>query len=190
MDQTTPLSADQTDLLALMDAIVKHRSRSAFSMLFDIIAPKLKGYYRKGGIESGIAEDLVQDVMLTVWRRAANFSPALGSPTTWIFTIARNRLIDHVRREKVRQGDLTDPTIEPMAIETADDLIDRKERSRSVIAAMAALPEEQATILKMAFFEHKSHSEIAHQSGLPLGTVKSRIRLAIGRLRDALGELS
>ncbi|MGI9436548.1 MAG: sigma-70 family RNA polymerase sigma factor [Geminicoccaceae bacterium] len=158
--------------------------------MFDLIAPKLKAYYRKGGIEAGLAEDLVQDVMLTVWRHASRFSPALGSPSTWIFTIARNRLIDHVRREKVRQGDLNDPTLQPAPAEDAVDLIDRRQRYSSLKAAIATLPEDQAEMLNMAFFEHKAHSEIAEESGLPLGTVKSRIRLAVGRLRSALGACS
>lgn len=186
MDDILPNSVDQTDYVILMGAIVKDRSRSAFAELFDAFAPKLKGYYRKANVDAAIAEDLVQDVMLTVWRRADQYRSSLGSPSTWIFTIARNRLIDHVRREQVRRGDLTDPTLQPNAVETSDDLIDRQQRYKSLKAAIETLPQEQADILRMAFFEHKPHSAIASESGLPLGTVKSRIRLAMKRLREQL----
>lgn len=185
-DIPTTQAIDPSDHVALIEAIVKDRSRSAFTQLFDIFAPKLKAYYRKGGLEQGIAEDLVQEVMLTIWRLADRYRPDLGNPSTWIFTIARNRLIDHVRRQQVRQGDLTDPSIQPEPMQTSDDLIDQHQRYRSLKAAVETLPKEQADLLKMAFFLHKSHSTIAAESGLPLGTVKSRIRLAIKRLRDDL----
>lgn len=169
-----------------MSAIVKDRSRSAFAELFDIFAPKLKAYYIRGDLERGLAEDLVQDVMLTVWCRGDGYRKELGSPSTWIFTIARNRLIDHVRRQQVRQGDLTDPSLQPEPIQTSDDLIDRNQRYKFLKAAVEALPEEQADLLKMSFFDHQSHSEIAAQCGLPLGTVKSRIRLTLKRLHGDL----
>lgn len=188
MDHIRPLTVDPADYVALMDAIVKDRSRLAFAELFDAFAPRLNAYYRKGGLEGALAEDLVQEVMLTVWRLADKYRSDLGSPSTWIFTIARNRLIDHVRRERARQGDLTDPTMQPEPMPTSDDLIDQQQRYRSLKAAVEALPKEQADMLKMAFFEHKAHSVIALECGLPLGTVKSRIRLAMKRLRDNLAD--
>ena len=188
MQEIKPPNSDPDDHVALMEAIVKDRSREAFVVLFDAFAPKLKGYYQKGGVEGGIAEDLVQEVMLTVWRLADRYRSNLGSPSTWIFTIARNRLIDHVRREQVRRGDLDDPTLQPEPIRTSDDLIDQQQRYRSLKASLEKLPEEQANILKMAFFDHKPHSAIALECDLPLGTVKSRIRLAMKRLRDDLAD--
>lgn len=190
MDQTSSATNTRDDHVALLDAIVKHRSSDAFAALFDYFAPKLKAYYRKGGMEAALAEDLAQEAMLAVWRHAAKFSPAAGSPSTWIFTIARNQLIDHVRRQKVRQGDLSDPSLQPPPIDIADDLVDARQRYRSLKAGLRKLPDEQAAILKMAFFDHKAHSEIAMETGLPLGTVKSRIRLAMRRLRDDLGDLA
>ncbi len=186
MDEILPSTVGSTDYVKLMDAIVKDRSRSAFAELFEAFAPKLKAYYRKAGLGGAQAEDLIQEVMLTVWRLADRYRSALGSPSTWIFTIARNRLIDHVRRERVRRGDLTDPTLQPDAVETSDDLIDRQQRYTSLKAAIGTLPQDQADILKMAFFDHKAHSAIAAECGLPLGTVKSRIRLAMKRLREQL----
>jgi len=189
MDPTFPVAKNRDDHVALLEAIVKHRSRDAFASLFASFAPKLKAYYRKGGLEAALAEDLVQEAMLAVWRHAAKFSASAGSPSTWIYTIARNQLIDHVRRQKVRQGDLNDPSLQPPPVEIADDLVDARQRYRSLRAGLQKLPKEQATILKMAFFDHKAHSEIAAETGLPLGTVKSRIRLAIQRLRDDLGEM-
>ena len=190
MDRTVVAAKNREEHVALMQAIVKRQSREAFAALFDLFAPKLKAYYRKGGIETMQAEDLAQETMLSVWRHAQKYSAAAGSPSTWIFTIARNLLIDHVRRQKVRQGDLTDPSLQPPPVAMADDLVDAQERYRSLKASLGKLPEEQATILKMAFFDHKAHSEIADETGLPLGTVKSRIRLAMRRLRDDLGALT
>lgn len=189
MDQITPAAERRERHVALMEAVVKRQCREAFASLFDDFAPKLKAYYRKGGIEMMLAEDLAQETMLAVWRHAAKFSPAVGSPSTWIFTIARNLLIDHVRRQKARQGDLNDPTIQPPPVDIADDLVDARQRYRSLKASLGRLPKEQETILKMAFFDHKAHSEIAEETGLPLGTVKSRIRLAVQRLKNDLGEL-
>ena len=189
MDRTVLAARKREEHVALMEAIVKRRCRDAFADLFDHFAPKLKAYYRKGGIESMLAEDLAQETMLAVWRHAAKFSASAGSPSSWIFTIARNLLIDHVRRQKVRQGDPTDPSMQPAPVEAADDLVGALERYRSLKAGLKKLPEEQATILKMAFFDHKAHSQIAAETGLPLGTVKSRIRLAMQRLKDDLGEL-
>jgi RNA polymerase sigma-70 factor (ECF subfamily) len=189
MDRSVTASKNREEHVALMEAIVKFHNRQAFADLFDHFAPKLKAYYRKGGLEAMLAEDLAQETMLAVWRHAAKFSPSAGSPSTWIFTIARNQLIDHARRQKSRQGDLNDPTIQPMPVEIADDLVDAQQRYRSLKAGLEKLPKEQATILKMAFFDQKAHSEIALETGLPLGTVKSRIRLAMQRLRDDLGEL-
>lgn len=188
MDRTILAAKNREEHVALMHAVVKHRSREAFADLFDHFAPKLKAYYRKGGIEAMLAEDLAQETMLAVWRHAEKYSPKAGSPSTWIFTIGRNLLIDHVRRQKARQGDLNDPSIQPAPVEIADDLVDAQQRYRSLKAGLKKLPDEQATILKMAFFDHKAHSEIAAETGLPLGTVKSRIRLAMQRLRDDLGD--
>lgn len=189
MDRTVPPAKNHDEHVALMEAIVKHQSREAFADLFNQFAPKLKAYYRKGGIEPTLAEDLAQETMLSVWRHAAKFSAAIGSPSTWIFTIARNALIDHVRRQKSRQGDLNDPSLQPPPVDIADDLIDAQQRYKSLKGGLGKLPEEQANILKMAFFDHKAHSEIAAETGLPLGTVKSRIRLAMQRLRNDLGDL-
>lgn len=189
MDRSLTAAKDRAEHVALLEAIVKHGSRQAFSTLFDHFAPKLKAYYRKGGVEPMLAEDLAQETMLSVWRHAAKFSASIGSPSTWIFTIARNLLIDHVRRQKARQGDLNDPSLQPPPVDIADDLVDAQQRYKTLRAGLVKLPKEQAKILKMAFFDHKAHSEIAAETGLPLGTVKSRIRLAMQRLRDDLGEL-
>ncbi len=190
MDQTSPAAQLRDEHVALIEAIVKHGDREAFACLFDYFAPRLKAYYRKGGIEAMLAEDMAQEAMLSVWRHAAKFSPDVGSPSTWIFTIARNVMIDALRRQKSRSGDLSDPSLQPAPIETADDLIDAQQRYRHLKAGLSKLPEEQATVLKMAFFDHKAHGEIAAETGLPLGTVKSRIRLAMQRLRNELGDLA
>jgi RNA polymerase sigma-70 factor (ECF subfamily) len=176
----------ESDLTDQMRAIAQRRDRAAFAALFDLYAPKLKAFFRRGGLEGAIAEELVQEVMLTVWQRAASFDPARGSLATWIFAVARNRRTDHLRREQRRVTEPAGPIApEPLAA-AADVLAEQAEWHISLHAAVRALPGDQAELLQLAFFEHKSHSAIAAERNLPLGTVKSRIRLALQRLRQAM----
>lgn len=181
-----PAIAPPSDPEDLIAAIAARRDRMAFARLFDAYAPKLKAFYRRGGLDSGTAEELVQEVMLTVWQRAQDFDPRIATLSTWLFTIARNRRIDHLRREQRRRGDLTDPTLFGEPAPPAEAVLEHVQSALSLRAAIAALPNDQAELLQMAFFQHKSHSLIASERALPLGTVKSRIRLALQRLRDSL----
>lgn len=169
-----------------MRAIAEHRDRAAFAAIFAAYAPKLKAFLARGGLEDGVAEELVQEVMLTVWRRADSFDPAQGRLATWLFTIARNRRIDHFRRSRRPPGEAVDPLLLPEPPVPADGLVEAMQSHMSLRAALEELPSEQAAVLQKAFFEHKSHSAIATEQGLPLGTVKSRIRLALRQLRRSL----
>lgn len=175
------------DLLRLIEAVAREADRAAFAALFHHYAPKLKSFLLRGGIAEGAAEEIVQEVMLTVWQQAASFDPARASPSTWIFTIARNRRIDLLRRE-VRPAPETapGPWREEETAPAADGLVERIERTTSLISALDALPSDQADVLRMAYFEEKSHVAIARESRLPLGTVKSRVRAALRRLRRSL----
>ena len=173
----------------LMRAIAERQDRQAFALIFNAYAPKLKAFLRRGGLEDAVAEELVQEVMLTVWRRAAAFDPAQGSLATWIFTIARNRRIDYLRRA---QRPLPEGAglmyVDEVEIAT-DRLVERKESHITLRTAMKSLPPEQVEVLQLAFFEQKPHSVIAIERALPLGTVKSRIRLALRQLRKVLEPL-
>jgi RNA polymerase sigma-70 factor (ECF subfamily) len=175
-------------LANLMRRIAAEADKSAFAQLFGIIAPKLKGYLMRLGADDGTAEELVQDVMLTIWRRARDFDPARASVTTWVYTIARNRRIDRLRREKRPDLDLHEPLLATEPEQPADFAIELREQEARLRVALGTLPKEQADLLFMAFYEDKAHTGIAIERDLPLGTVKSRLRLALQRLRKALSD--
>lgn len=174
------------DMAGHVRAIAERRDREAFRKIFAVFAPKLKAFLGRGGLEDAIAEELVQDVMLTVWRRAQTFDPSQGTFSAWLFTIARNRRIDYFRRAPKALPDEPDPMLLPEPEPSAEGLVAIQESSSYVRAALETLPPEQIEVLRLAFFEQKSHSVIAEEQGLPLGTVKSRIRLAMRQLKRTL----
>jgi RNA polymerase sigma factor (sigma-70 family) len=178
------------DLLAeLLSAVAERQDRLAFARLFGHFAPRIKAYVRRLGVAEERAEDLVQEVMLTVWRRAGLYDRRQASVGTWVFTIARNKRIDEVRRERRPEVDPEDPALLRAADVPADQTVLRAQSERRLQAAVSGLPDEQAAVLRMSFFEDKPHSIIAGELDLPLGTVKSRLRLALGKLRDALEDM-
>jgi RNA polymerase sigma-70 factor (ECF subfamily) len=162
--------------------------REAFAGLFAFYAPRLKAYMRRLGADGSAAEDLAQDAMATVWNKAVSFDPAKASAATWIFTIARNLRIDVLRRERRPEIDFADPGLVPDPPQSPEQIVATRRSAAEVRAALAALPPEQARIVELSFFEEQPHSAIARELGVPLGTVKSRLRLAIERFRRALGE--
>lgn len=170
----------------LMQAIAQRQDRGAFAALFTQFAPRIKAYVQRMGAEPRMAEDIAQDVMLIVWRRASQFDPAKAGVSTWIFTIARNRRIDVVRRERRPEFDATDPLVAPEAEPQPDENVETAREHKRMHDAISTLPQDQAKLLRLAFIEDKSHSVIAEDLNLPLGTVKSRIRLAIAKLRTLL----
>ncbi|WP_207462537.1 sigma-70 family RNA polymerase sigma factor [Azospirillum sp. SYSU D00513] len=171
---------------ALLLAVGRRQDRAAFASLFAQFAPRLKAYLRRLGSDAGAAEELAQEVMLLVWRRAETFDPAQASAATWIFTIARNKRIDALRREQRPEIDLDDPALVPDPVEDAESALSAAQASGRLRDALGGLPPEQAVLLRMAYFEDKPHSTIATETGIPLGTVKSRLRLAMDRLRKSL----
>jgi len=181
--------ANQAFLLNhLLLAVAQERDRGAFARLFSHFAPRLKTYLMRLGVDSAGAEELVQEVMLLVWRRADTFDPAQANASTWIFTIARNKRIDILRRERRPEIDADDPALVPAAPEPADSTVEAHQEAVRLKAAIRTLPGEQADLLRRAYYEDKAHSTISQECGLPLGTVKSRLRLALDRLRKALKE--
>ena len=181
-----PSQFSAAETAALVEAIATERSKSAFATLFEYYAPRLKGYLRRLSADDVLAEELVQDVMLTVWRKAAQFDRQKSAVSTWLFTIARNRWIDTMRRDRSGELDPHDPMLLPDDPEPPDEAIDAARRAERVREALDVLPEEQVELIKMAFYSGISHSAIAEQTGLPLGTVKSRLRLAFSKLRAQL----
>jgi len=184
----TPLPRDPAWADAL-EAVASSQDRAAFAGLFAHFAPRVKGYMRRLGTEDRRAEDLAQEVMLTVWRRAALYDGAQGTVSTWIFTIARNKRIDQLRRERRPEIDLHDPALVQDDAPQAEHLVAQTQSARRLRDAIDALPTEQSKVLRKNFFEDKAHSVIAEELELPLGTVKSRVRLALTKLRQALQDM-
>jgi RNA polymerase sigma-70 factor (ECF subfamily) len=176
------------ELCGLVEAVAARRDRDAFARLFKHFAPRLKGFGLRRGTDAASSEELAQETMLTVWRKAETFDPSRATVSTWIFTIVRNKRIDLFRREGHPEADLAEAAEKADEGPAADDEVDRVRSSETLRKALKVLPVEQLEVLQKAFFEDKSHSVIAAEMGLPLGTVKSRIRLALARLRGALPE--
>lgn len=184
--QTAEAAAEAPDWGSVL-ARVAAQDKAAFGQLYDYFAPRIKGWSLKMGAPASKAEDIVQDVMLQIWRRAAQFDPARADAGTWIFAITRNRYIDLVRQEKRPEIALDDPVIVSDEATPEEAMRDR-ERADRVAAALEQLPEAQRAIIRQSYFAELTQQEIATQDGLPLGTVKSRLRLAFGRLRELLGD--
>jgi RNA polymerase sigma factor (sigma-70 family) len=182
-----PGASAMTEWSACIVTIARSRDRAQFALLFAHFAPRLKGYFMRLGVSPDIAEDLAQDALLAVWRKAEMFDPSRASASTWIFTIARNLRVDLQRRARdPRQlTDGTDGVPEPMP----SDIILGVEREERVRAALANLSTDQADVIRLSFFEERPQSEIAKVLNIPLGTVKSRVRLAMSRLRALVEDL-
>ena len=174
---------------ALIEAVADQRSKAAFAELFEHFAPRLKSYLMRLGTEGSAAEEVVQEAMVMVWRKAESFDRRQASASTWIFTIARNKRIDRLRRERRPELDPNDPALVPDAEPQADRSVEAKQSRKRILAAIKNLPDEQSELIRMAYFDDKSHAEIAAEKDLPLGTVKSRIRLALGRMRREVDDL-
>jgi len=174
--------ADEPDEALLVR--VAAGDRRAFAALFAKYAPKVKGYLIKLGANGALAEDLAQDAMVSVWRRAGSFDRTKAKGSTWIFVIARNAWIDRLRRERVEfayRAGMDDP--EESSDEAPDEAAVRLQTEEQIAAALDLLSEDQRQVVRLSFFEDRPHSEIAERLSLPLGTVKSRLRLALIKLR-------
>lgn len=156
----------------------------AFGALFEHFAPRVKGFLMRSGASEALAEECVQDVMATVWQKAHLFDPARASVSTWVFTIARNRRIDALRKQRRPEPEDLDwgPEPEPDQAEA----FELQQETDRLSDALRNLPPEQRELIQRAYFGDLSHSEIAALTGLPLGTIKSRIRLALERLRKSM----
>ncbi len=171
-------------------AVASSRDRTAFAALFDFYAPRVKAMLMRSGASAEAAEDIAQETLLTLWRKAALFDPSRASAAAWIFAIARNLRIDRLRADARATLYALTERPEPEATERPDGAYDTGERARRVRDAMEALPPEQARVVQLSFFEGRAHGDIAQSLDLPLGTVKSRLRLAMERLRGLLGDLT
>lgn len=173
----------------LLQRVAEARDSEAFEELFESFAPRIKAYMIRQGADATTAEELAQETLLTVWRKAGLYSDTKGSATTWIFTIARNLRIDRLRREVPWQALPEGRDEEPSGDQLPDEAVSEKERRQRVQEVVATLPEDQQEVIVLSYIEGLSHSEIAERLNLPLGTVKSRMRLAYGKIREAVEDL-
>ena len=178
-----------SDHAALIETIASRRDRAAFSVLFAYFGPRVKAWMLRAGLNPTAAEELAQETMLMVWQKAHLFDPSRAGASAWIFTIARNLRIDAQRRERHPSDLMPDPSDDLDPPPLADRMLAMAQQESRIRTALGLLPPEQADVIRKAFFEEKVHAEIEKELGIPLGTVKSRLRLAIGRLRAVLGDL-
>jgi RNA polymerase sigma-70 factor (ECF subfamily) len=174
----------QIDWTETVRRVAAAQDADAFAALFDHFAPRVKAFLLKSGADHSVAEECAQDVMVTVWNKAAQFDPARASVATWIYTIARNRRIDMLRRD--RRPEPEDIVWGPEEEPDQFDALALQQDTEKLAIALRELPQKQREMIESAYFGDLTHSEIAEATGLPLGTIKSRIRLALERLRQSL----
>lgn len=184
-----PMKSGAGGMADLIGRVASRSDVEAFRVLFQTFAPRLKSYMMRRGADAALAEELAQETLLTVWRKAGLYSGDKGSPATWIFTIARNLRIDRLRREVPWQALPDDYDQQPSSDASPDEAVVERERQARIEAAMARLPADQAEVVTLAFVDGLSHSQIALRLAVPLGTVKSRMRLAYGKIRESVGDL-
>ena len=168
----------------LLVRVAVSADRAAFAELYAYFAPRVKGYLMRAGAAADLADDI-----LKVWRKARLFDPSKAGAATWIFTIARNLRIDAARRAAKPALDAEEPMLLPEAEPQPDDVVERADRDERIRAAFKTLPPNQHEVVRLHFLEDAPHSEIAERLGVPLGTVKSRLRLAFAKIRDDLSDL-
>lgn len=185
-DRIVRLQHEDDFVQRLVQRVAKNLDREAFAELFDLVAPRLKSFMIRKGALPDVAEDVVQETMINVWTKAGFYDPAKGSALAWIFTIARNLRIDRIRRETSRPiselGDFDAPSDD----RGSEEIVLQKDEARTVTRALSKMPPEQMEILALSFIEDVTQAEIARRLGLPISTVKSRMRRAYSALRTTL----
>jgi RNA polymerase sigma-70 factor (ECF subfamily) len=177
-------SADEQNWTALLIAVRDQQDKAAFAALFRHFAPRVKGFLMKSGMSAALAEECAQDVLATLWQKSHLFDPTRASVATWVFTIARNRRIDAARR--AARPEPEDLPWGPEAEPDQQEALEMAQETERLGAALALLPEAQRALIEKAYFGELTHTEIAAETGLPMGTIKSRIRLALDKLRAQL----
>jgi RNA polymerase sigma-70 factor, ECF subfamily len=182
-DRMTPQMA-----ATLVQAIAARHDREAFKELFRFYAPRIQTMLIRSGATSEVAEDLAQEALIAVWQKAVSYDAGRATVSAWIFTIARNLRIDRFRRDQRSQLHHVYELVQPSEAPSPDAPFEAVEREGRIRAALGGLPEEQVRVVELSFFEGQAHGDIATALGIPLGTVKSRLRLAMARLREFLGD--
>ena len=170
-------------------SIAESRDRNAFKKLFAAFAPKIKSFAMRNGVGPELAEEVVQETFIRVWRKAEQFDPTKASASTWLYTIARNQRIDLLRKRHRPEPDYEDPAFIPEPEPQPTEVIVRNQEASKLKECINALSPEQQEVLKLSFMEELPHVEVADKLGIPLGTVKSRIRLAMKHIRSEIGDI-
>jgi len=189
MNTAESLSSSPEELLDdrdLINRVACHGDRDAFQCLFLRFGPKIKALMIRGGADSATAEDLAQDAMLTLWRKSKLYSPERGTVAAWVFTIARNLRIDRLRRQSPQVFEDIDELHLEAPIASGEEETEMRQRNNLISQALAALPSDQRRVIEMSFVQDMAQTDIAQALDLPLGTVKSRIRLGYAKLRERL----
>lgn len=179
-------ASDTLESLAVR--VAKDRDRKAFQQLFAHFAPRIKSFIMKQKVSDEVAEDLTQEVMVTVWQKAHLFDPDKARLSTWLFRIARNKFIDKVRRQKYIEVDVDNHVQVMEAAEKTDEPVIQMQDQKRILNALEVLKPDLRQVIELSFYKDMSHSQISEALGLPLGTVKSRIRIAFQKLRVELGD--
>ncbi len=181
----SPTSGDTPDMEALLSDVGRNKNKESFIALFNHFAPRIKSFLMKGGANEAVADELAQETMLNVWHKAEGYDRKKSAASTWIYTIARNKRIDALRKRKATHIDLDAlPILEDENSPSPARETQMHEEAHTLFQALGTLPQEQAELIRKAFYDDKSHQEIADETGIPLGTVKSRIRLGLERMRQ------
>ena len=174
----------------LLQMVGHAQDRQAYIQIFEYFAPRLKSYFLKQGASNEFSEEIVQDTMIAVWRKAQTYNAAKSKASTWIFTIARNKRIDLLRKDNrsalLSDAHIIEQTHEDQQTPNIEDTYSQYEEAKILRDHIQSLPSEQLELIEMAYFQDKSHQDIANETQLPLGTVKSRIRLALGKLKKIM----
>ena len=175
---------------AWLERIKTDKDAQALSGLFEIYRPKLKGWLMARGVPNGTAEDIVQDVMIKVWTRAVLIDPEKASFATWVYRLTRNKWIDHQRKHG--RMDVRDPELMKVIaddeVQSAEQDFMTQESTTILHQHIGQLTDAQQMAIRMAFMEFKTHKQISAETGLPLGTVKTRIRSAINALKASMAQ--
>lgn len=181
-------SVDGQYWASCMEKIASQRDKQSFMELFDYFSPRVNAYLLGMGVESGLAEDLCQEALLTLWNKSHLYQPRKAAVSTWLFRVARNLWIDRLRKQRATIYELQDEYLDAgMGAQDPEEDTGELDADR-IQRALEALPRNQAQVVYKAYFEGKSHSEIAADTGMPLGSVKSSLRLALQALREKYGE--
>ena len=188
---STVTEAKREELAQALVSIATHQSEAAFHTVYEHFAGRVKSFLLGKGMDEETAEELMQEIMITVWRKSTTYDPKKAAASTWIFTIARNRRIDYLRGNYRVEVELDDALLEreldlAESENSLDSELNLQQNSNRLYEAMEELPKEQKQVLHLSYFRGQSHGDIAVWLGLPVGTVKSRIRLALQSVRSSM----